>query len=183
MDGRRAVPEIYANSGHVMSQATIHRPPTSKVRSLSRVSPCVVCGGQNGTGTGFSPRSSVPPTPPPQHCHSTHVSYSLLLLWLVLRNASKWQLCFNNKLFFFLLALQPIVGLYFSALYRPIASSRTRFLDHIKLRATVGRTPLDEWSARRRDLYLTTLTTDKHPSPRWDSNPRSQEVSGRRPTP
>ena len=38
---------------------------------------------------------------------------------------------------------------------------------------TLGRTPLDEWSARRRDLYLTptTLTTDKYPCPRWDSNP------------
>ena len=31
-----------------------------------------------------------------------------------------------------------------------------RFLDHTQRRTTVGRTPLDEWSARRRDLYLTT---------------------------
>ena len=29
----------------------------------------------------------------------------------------------------------------------------------------------------------TTLTTDKYPCPRWDSNPRSQQASGRRPTP
>ena len=29
------------------------------------------------------------------------------------------------------------------------------FLDHTQRRSTVGRTPLDEWSARRRDLYLT----------------------------
>ena len=28
--------------------------------------------------------------------------------------------------------------------------------DHTQRRATVGRTPLDEWSSRRRDLYLTT---------------------------
>ena len=40
-----------------------------------------------------------------------------------------------------------------------MASSFTRFLDHIQLRTTVGRTPLDEWSARRRDLYLTTHNT------------------------
>ena len=40
-----------------------------------------------------------------------------------------------------------------------------RFLDHTQRRTTVSRTPLDEWSARRRDLYLTTLTTDKHPCP------------------
>ena len=36
------------------------------------------------------------------------------------------------------------------------ASSLTRFLDHTQRCTTVGRTPLDEWSARRRDLYLTT---------------------------
>ena len=38
-------------------------------------------------------------------------------------------------------------------------SSFTRFLDHTQRRTTVGRTPLDEWSARRRDLYLTTHNT------------------------
>jgi hypothetical protein len=32
------------------------------------------------------------------------------------------------------------------------------FLDHTR-RSTVGRTPLDERSARRRDLYLTTHDT------------------------
>ena len=33
------------------------------------------------------------------------------------------------------------------------------FLDHTQRRSTVGRTPLDEWSSRRRDLYLTTHDT------------------------
>ena len=33
------------------------------------------------------------------------------------------------------------------------------FLDHTQRRTTVGRTPLDERSARRRDLYLTTHIT------------------------
>ena len=33
------------------------------------------------------------------------------------------------------------------------------FLDYTQRRSTVGRTPLDEWSARRRDLYLTTHDT------------------------
>ena len=42
---------------------------------------------------------------------------------------------------------------------RVMASSFLRFLDHIQRRTTVGRTPLDEWSARRRDLYLTTHDT------------------------
>ena len=36
------------------------------------------------------------------------------------------------------------------------ASSFTRLLDRTQRRTTVGRTPLDEWSARRRDLCLTT---------------------------
>ena len=64
-----------------------------------------------------------------------------------------------------------------------LASSCTMFLDHTQRHTTVGRTPLDEWSARRRNLYLTTHTTDRHPCPRWDSNPWSQQASGRRPTP
>jgi hypothetical protein len=56
---------------------------------------------------------------------------------------------------FVFLALQPIVGVFSQAL----ASSFSRFLDHTQRRATVGRTPLDEWSIRRKDLYLTTHNT------------------------
>jgi hypothetical protein len=33
------------------------------------------------------------------------------------------------------------------------------FIDHTQRRSTVGSTPLDEWSARRTDLYLTTHDT------------------------
>jgi hypothetical protein len=40
-----------------------------------------------------------------------------------------------------------------------IASLRTRFLDHTQRRATVGTPPLDGWSVRRIDLYLTTHNT------------------------
>jgi len=50
------------------------------------------------------------------------------------------------------------------------ASSFTTFLDHTQRSTTVGRTPLDEWSARRRDLYLTTFNIhNRHPCPKWDS--------------
>jgi hypothetical protein len=42
---------------------------------------------------------------------------------------------------------------------RIVASSFTTFLDHKKRRTTVSRTPLDELSARRRDLYLTAHNT------------------------
>ena len=50
---------------------------------------------------------------------------------------------------------------YFSFFWRnspqgAMASSFTMFLDHTQRRITVGRTSLDEWSSRRRDLYLTT---------------------------
>jgi len=54
---------------------------------------------------------------------------------------------------------------------RAIASSFMRFLDHTKRRTTVGRTSLDEWSPRRRDLYLT--THNRHPCSWWNSNPIS----------
>jgi hypothetical protein len=43
------------------------------------------------------------------------------------------------------------------------ASSFTRLLGHTQRRTTVSRPLLDEWSARRRDFYLTTHNTrDKH---------------------
>jgi len=51
---------------------------------------------------------------------------------------------------------------------------------------TLGRTPLDEWSARRRDLYRATRNTrnktDIH-APSGIRNPQSQQLSGRGPTP
>jgi hypothetical protein len=72
----------------------------------------------------------------------------------------------------------------FTTHLRVLASSFLRFRDHTQWHNTVGRTPLDEGSAHRRDLYLTTHNThNKHPCPRWDSNPQSQQASGCRPTP
>ena len=38
-------------------------------------------------------------------------------------------------------------------------SSQMRFLYRTQRLPTVGKTPLDEWSARRRDLYLTKHNT------------------------
>ena len=51
---------------------------------------------------------------------------------------------------------------------------------------TVCRTPLDEWPARRRALYMTThntITKNKHAWPLRDSNSQFQQARGRRPTP
>jgi len=42
---------------------------------------------------------------------------------------------------------------------RAMASSFLRFLGHTQRRITFGRTPLDEWSARRKEPYLTTHNT------------------------
>jgi len=51
-----------------------------------------------------------------------------------------------------------------------------RFLYHTQRRITVGRTPLDEWSACRRDLYLTTHNIhNRHPS----IPPRTHDLSRR----
>jgi hypothetical protein len=49
--------------------------------------------------------------------------------------------------------------LAFTTHLRVLASSFLRFRYHEQWHFTVGRTPLDEWSARRRDLYLTTHNT------------------------
>ena len=63
-----------------------------------------------------------------------------------------------------------------------MASSFTKFLDHTQRHTTVGRTPLDEWSARRIDLYLTTHNTWNRQS---SMSPVGfeQQATDRRPTP
>jgi hypothetical protein len=53
-----------------------------------------------------------------------------------------------------------------SIVFGATASSFMRFLDHTQRCTTVVRTSLDEWLARRRELYLTTRNTDdRHPCP------------------
>jgi hypothetical protein len=42
-----------------MAPAVSRRPLTAKVRVGPRVSLCEICGGQSGTGTGFSPSTLV----------------------------------------------------------------------------------------------------------------------------
>ena len=62
-------------------------------------------------------------------------------------------IAYKNLLFFFLLFLWrcgPTLAM---------ASTFLRFLDHTQRRIRVSKTPLDEWSARCIDLYLTTHST------------------------
>jgi hypothetical protein len=51
--------------------------------------------------------------------------------------------------------------LWFCGSVRVMASSFLRFLDHMQWCTTICRTPPDEWSACRKELYLTTHNTDK----------------------
>jgi hypothetical protein len=63
------------------------------------------------------------------------------------------------------------------------ATSFTKILDYTQQRTTVGRTPLDDWSARCRDFYLVAHNNhNKHPFHWWDKNPQFQQTSGRVPT-
>ena len=67
------------------------------------------------------------------------------------------------------------------------AAAHRGFLDHTQRHTTVRWNPLDELTALCRDLYLTTHdihhTTGRHPCPRRDSKPQSQQASSCRPTP
>ena len=56
---------------------------------------------------------------------------------------------------------------------------------HSGRHSTLGRTPLDEWSARRRDLYLTTHNIHNRQTsmPPAGFEPTTQRTSGRKPTP
>jgi hypothetical protein len=68
---------------------------------------------------------------------------------------------------------------------RTMAALLLRFLAHTQWHTTIGRTPLDEGSTRRKDLYLTSHNTHQTQTsmPRRDSKPQSQQASGLRPSP
>ena len=80
----------------------------------------------------------------------------ILLMWRIWwapNNARRWQMGFNWALKGLTLRLlMSYIYIYMEHLF-------LMFLDHTQRRSTVGRTPLKEWSARRRDLYLTTHDT------------------------
>jgi hypothetical protein len=80
---------------------------------------------------------------------SLHFSIKLILIsFLYTKYEAKWVFCL------------------FVAQHLPVGHGLlifecSRVLYHTRRRATVGRNPLNEWSARRRDLYLTAQNTRK----------------------
>jgi hypothetical protein len=61
--------------GRAMAQAVSRRTITTESRVRARVNTCGICGGQSGTGTGFSPSSSVLP----RQYHSTVVLHTHII--------------------------------------------------------------------------------------------------------
>ena len=92
----------------------------------------------------------------PEDDQSTGRNMLLNILWINIHHKIKMHVW---GLFFFYWRYNPLWVCILQPSYRAIASSHTRFLDHTQRRATVGKTPLDEWSDLRRDLYLTTHNT------------------------
>jgi hypothetical protein len=82
--------------------------------------------------------------------------------------------CWSNNIFYYGATALVAQGLLI------IEDSRSHSVKH----TTLGRNPLDERSACRRDLNLKTHNAqkDKPPCPWRDSNPQSQEANDRRPT-
>jgi len=66
---------------------------------------------------------------------------------------------------YFSYKIQHSLTIFCSSPHWARACSFTRFLNHTQRHTTVGRTPLDEWSARRRDLYLTSHNTQTSTPP------------------
>ena len=52
---------FFFSAGPTMAQAFSRRPVTTEAPVRSQVSPCEICGGQSGTGTGFSSSTSLFP--------------------------------------------------------------------------------------------------------------------------
>jgi hypothetical protein len=83
---------------------------------------------------------------------------------------------YTANLFFFTMAQQPLVGQ--GLLIIEASRSHSDKPHSVELLRTS-----DQPDAETSTWQHTTFTRDRHPSPRLDSNPQFQQMSGRRPTP
>ena len=78
--------------------------------------------------------------------------------WCVIETESeKIYVCSGQNMEIINLTLRLLMSYIYIYIYMELLF--LMFLDHTQPRTTIGRTSLDEWSARRRDLYLTTHDT------------------------
>ena len=81
------------------------------------------------------------------------LNYTFASPFLLHRNVMAWPVCITCTTRYFISS-----G---TAAQRVLRPPYSRGFYITQRRPTVGRTPLDEWSARRRDLYLTTHNTQQ----------------------
>jgi hypothetical protein len=85
--------------------------------------------------------------------HNTHAIYQVLFF------SASWGWASNARnmlsFYYFLWLCSPVRAMASCSPVRAMASSFSKFRDHTQRRATVGRTPVNEWSACRKDFYLT----------------------------
>jgi hypothetical protein len=119
------------------------------------------------------------------HKRRTHAAenHTLKIIWLLTPEMYTHRgniMCSSSKLFILLLlymAWQPPGG-------PGTPNSRGFQITHNDVPQSVGLLwTSDQFVAEAYTWQHTTVTTDKHPCPRWDWNPHSQQARGRRHTP
>jgi hypothetical protein len=74
----------FMSHGRAMAQAVSRRPLTAEAWVQSRFSPCGVCGGQSGTGTGFPPENFGFPLSISFHrCSITRINKKKIIIFII----------------------------------------------------------------------------------------------------
>ena len=99
---------------------------------------------------------------------------------VLLRNEQECLLFkYARQMEFFLINVNTYISIFHDATAPQWAraSSFTKFVDHTQRHNTFGRNPLDEWSARFRDLYLTTHNAQHRQTSMPPGGIRTQNLS------
>jgi hypothetical protein len=154
-----------------MTQPVSRRALASLAWILFQTNPCGICGGKSEIETDFSAGTSGFPcrhhkinapysfTRPLFHSFIHHRRYVIIIIIIIFSGTAAQR------------GLWPPLSRDFSITHNDASQS-------VGLLWT-GDQPVAETSTWQH----TTHTADKHPCPRWDSNPRSQQASGRRTKP